>query len=209
MDMSLCLEASDVCAVNEGDCGWVWEWRAGHFGMCSSWPRKWPGGLCLLLESLWTWALPTSLGKLRPKALSNAEFSTDKLEWSLLNSADGVIVWDVESDLQLFLFRDVDRSKVFIDFFFFFFGWEACGIKPTAPILEGEVFTTGPPGNLLPATWKLYPECFLKQLGDLAIATGSSSGNDSVGIFSLLGFEFRTIRALWILACFADLSLIF
>ena len=120
MDMSLCLEASDVCAVNEGDCGWVWEWRAGHFGMCSSWPRKWPGCLCLLLESLWTWALPTSLGKLRPKALSNAEFSTDKLEWSLLNSADGVIVWDVESDLQLFLFRDVDRSKVFIDFFFFF-----------------------------------------------------------------------------------------
>ena len=130
MDMSLCLEASDVCAVNEGDCGWVWEWRAGHFGMCSSWPRKWPGGLCLLLESLWTWALPTSLRKLRPKSLSNAEFSTDKLEWSLLNSADGVIVWDVESDLQLFLFRDVDCSKVFIDFFFFFLGGRHVGSIP-------------------------------------------------------------------------------
>ena len=130
MDMSLCLEASDVCAVNEGDCGWVWEWRAGHFGMCSSWPAKWPGGLCLLLESLWTWVLPTLLGKLRPKALSNAEFSTAKLERSLLNSADGVIVWDVESDLQLFLFRDVDHSKVFIDFFFFFLAGRHVGSNP-------------------------------------------------------------------------------
>ena len=112
LDMSLCLEASDVCTVNKGDCGWVWEWKAGHFGMCSSWPGTWPGGLCLLLESLWTRVLeslrtrvlPISLGKLRPKVLSNAEFSAAKLERRLFNSADGVIVWDVESDLQLFLF---------------------------------------------------------------------------------------------------------
>ena len=81
-------------------------------GMCSSWPGTRPGGPCLLLESLWTWALeslrtrvlPISLGKLRPKVLSNAEFSAAKLERRLFNSADGVIVWDVESDLQLFLF---------------------------------------------------------------------------------------------------------
>ena len=57
-----------------------------------------------MLESLRTRVLPTSLGKLRPKVLSNAEFSAAKLERRLFNSADGVIVWVVESDLQLFLF---------------------------------------------------------------------------------------------------------
>lgn len=36
------------------------------------------------------------------------------------------------------LFVDVDHSKVFIEFFFFF-GQEACRIKPAAPVLEGEV----------------------------------------------------------------------
>lgn len=86
------------------DCAWVWEWSAGHFGTCSSWPGKGPGGPCLLLESLTTRVLPTLPGGLRPRALSNAEFSAAKLERRLLNSADGVIVWDVESDLQLFLF---------------------------------------------------------------------------------------------------------
>ena len=105
------------------------------------------------------------------------------------------------------LFVDVDHSKVFIEFFFFL-ARKHVGSNPQ-PLYWKVKSTAGPPGNPLPTTWKLYPECFLKRLGDLAIATGSSSGNDSVGIFSLLGFEFRTIRALWVLACFSDLSLIF
>ena len=44
---------------------------------------------------------------------------------------------------------------------FFFFGHEACGIlaprqgiKPTTPVLEGKILTTGPPGK--------SPYCILK-----------------------------------------------
>ena len=75
------------------------------------------------------------------------------------------------SFLCVFLnFVFVDHLKILIEFvtilllfsMFWFFDHKACGIlvpqpgiKPTAPALEGEVLTAGPPGkSLFPKEWR-------------------------------------------------------
>ena len=106
--------------------------------------------LCLITKTLGMWVSWTKKSFL-------GEFHICKIgRWDL--SSENCDLISVVKELFFFMWT---IFKVFMNllqycfcFMFWFFGLEACGIlaptpgmEPTPPALEGEVFTTGPPGK--------------------------------------------------------------